>query len=85
MGERRVLNTRDEDPHAQFLRVILRAGGLDWHFGWEEGRRNPQEWTWCQWTGGETVRDGRTVGQKGSSRLELKWAVSLSFCACLEN
>lgn len=89
-----LLNTREREsrvvirPRAQFLRVILIVGDLDWHFEWqvwaEESLRIETvliEKSMC--TGREILCDIRTVGQKANSRLKLNWADSLSFRACL--
>lgn len=75
-------------PHAQFLRAILRAGDVDWHFEWQEWAAESLrietvliEKSMC--TGREILCAKRTVGQKTNSRAKLNCAISLSFRAFL--
>lgn len=86
-----VLKTRDSvviRPLVQFLRVVLRAEDVDWHFKRQEWAEESlrietivTEKSMC--TGRETPCAVRTVGQKTNSRLKLKCAIGLFFHAFL--
>lgn len=75
-------------PFVQFLRVVLRAEDVDWHFKRQEWAEESlrietivTEKSMC--TGRETPCAVRTVGQKTNSRLKLKCAIGLFFHAFL--